>query len=64
MGFDRDESSVKFCIKWGVGVVANESAESCVRSSRATAIEPIPEQAGPPDSLPCPREPLIDSAAS
>ena len=41
MGFNRHESSVKFWIKRGTGVVANESTESGVRSSGATTTEAV-----------------------
>ena len=42
MSFDRHESGIKFRIEWGVGVVANESTEGCIRSSRAATAETIP----------------------
>ena len=64
MGFDRHESSVKFRIDRGVGIVANESAESCTCSSGATAIESIAEKASPANSLTRPCEPFVDGAAT
>ena len=63
MGSDPHEGSVKFSIKWGAGVVANESAEGCIGSSGAAAIESIPEKASPAYSLTRPCEPLVDGPA-
>jgi len=64
VGFDRHESGEKFCIKRGTGVVANESTEGCIRSSRATTVESIAEKAGPPNPLTRLCEPFINSAAA
>jgi len=62
MSFDRHESSVKLCIKWGAGVFANESAECGIRSSRAATAEPIAEKASPANSLARPCEPFVNGA--
>ena len=64
MSLDRHESSVKFYIDWGVGIVANERAESCIRSSRAASIESIAEKASPANSLTRPCEPFVDGPAT
>lgn len=64
MGFNGHESSAKFCIKWEVGVIANEGAEGCIRCSGATTVESIAKQAGPANSLTCPCKPLVGSAAT
>ena len=64
MGLDRHESGAKFCIKWGVGVVANESAEGCIRSSRAATVESIAEKASPANPLTRLCEPFVDSVAT
>ena len=64
MSFHRREGSVKFWVEWGAGVVANESAEGRVRSSRAGTIESIAEKASPANSLTCSLEPLADGAAA
>lgn len=64
MGFHRHKSSVKFRIEWRASVVANESAEGCIRSSRATTIESIPEKASPTDSLTRSSEPFVDGATA
>ena len=64
VSFDCYECSVKFRIKWGAGVATNESAEGCICSSRAATAETIPQKASPANSLACPCEPFIDSAAA
>ena len=64
MGFDCHESSVKFRVKRGAGVVANEGTEGCIRSSRATAVEAVTEKASPANSLTCPCKPFIDGATT
>jgi len=58
------ESSTKFRIKWGAGVVANEGAEGRVRSNTTGAAESIAEKAGPTDSLTRPCEPFVDGATA
>jgi len=63
VGFHPHESSTKLWIKWGAGVVANEGAEGCVRSSRAGTAKSIAENASPTDSLTRSCEPLVDGAA-
>ena len=64
VGPDRHKSSVKFYVKRGMGVVTNESAECCIRSSRATTVESIAEEASPANPLTRPCEPLVDGAAA
>ena len=64
VGSHCHESSTKLRIKWGAGVVANEGAESRVRSSTAGTAESIAEKAGPTDSLTRSCEPLVDGAAA
>jgi len=64
MCFDRHESSVKLSIKWGAGVVANESAECYIRSSRAATTKSIAKKASPADPLTRLCKPLVDSAAA
>jgi len=62
--FNCHESGVELWVKWGAGVVANESAEGCVHSSRAATAESIAEKASPANSLACPCEPLADGASA
>jgi len=64
VGFDCHKSSVKFCIKRGAGVVANERAEGCIRSGRAGTVEAITEKASPTNPLARPCEPFVDGAAA
>ena len=64
MGFHRHESSVELLIKWGVGIVANESTEGRVHSSRTGTAESIAEKTSPANSLTCSLEPLADGAAA
>ena len=64
VGLDRHESSVKFHIERGAGVVANEGTEGCIRSGRTATTEAVAEKAGPADSLTRPREPLVDGATA
>ena len=64
VSFDRHESSVKFHIERGAGVVANEGTEGCIRSGRTATTEAIAEKAGPADSLTRPCEPLVNGTAS
>ena len=64
MGFNRHESSVKFRIERGAGVVANEGTEGGFRSSGATTTEAIAEEASPANSLTRLCEPFIDGAAA
>jgi len=56
------ESSVKLWVKWGAGVVANESTEGCIRSGGAATAESIAQEGSPADSLTCSCEPLVDGA--
>ena len=64
MGSHRQESSVELLIKWGARVVANESAEGRVRSSRARTAESIAEKTSPANPLTCSLEPLADGASA
>jgi hypothetical protein len=64
VGLDRHESSVKFHIKRGAGVVANEGTEGRIRSGRTATAETVAEKAGPADSLTRSREPLVNGAAA
>ena len=64
VGFDRHESSVKFHIERGAGVVTNEGTEGCIRSGGTATAETVAEKAGPADPLTRPCEPLVDGAAA
>ena len=60
MGFYSHKSGIKFHIKRRAGVVANESAEGCIRSNGATSTKPVAEKASPADSLTRSCEPFVD----
>lgn len=64
MGFDRHESGAKLCIEGGAGIIANKSAEGCIRSSRAGTFESIAEKTSPTDPLTRFCEPFVDSTGA
>lgn len=64
MGFNRHKGRRKFDVKWGIGVITNESAECSIDGSGTATVESITEKASPANSLTRSREPLIDGSST
>ena len=64
MSFNRHKGRVKLDVKWGAGVITNESAECSICGSGAATVESITEKASPANSLTRSCEPLVDGSST